>query len=165
MKKLFAALAIATALGLGTVTASCAPAATENARADVGAERRAIEALEESWDTLWEAGDMQALVNNYYTDDAVLAATSEPEYAGRAAILANYRALKADTNLALDYRPGELWVAASGDLAVRTGTYANRYTDPATGQAASDAGRYVVVYRKQDGAWRAAMDIETSLAP
>jgi len=104
-------------------------------------------------------------VDAYYTEDAVLAATSEPEYAGRAAILANYRALKADPNLVLDYRPGELMIAASGDLAVRTGTFENQYTDPQTRRAARDAGRYVVVYRKEDGAWRAAIDIETSLAP
>jgi ketosteroid isomerase-like protein len=58
-----------------------------------------------------------------------------------------------------------LEVAASGDLAVRTGVFDNTYTDPATRQPARDAGRYIVIYRKTHNSWRAALDIETSQSP
>lgn len=155
MKPLFASLVLALAL------ASCTPLG----RADVAAETRAIEALEESWDEHWNAGELETLVTTYYTDDAILAATSEPDHRGRAAILENYRALRADPNLALNYTPQTLDVAASGDVAVRTGVFDNTYTDPATRQAARDAGRYVVIYRKTNNSWRAAIDIETSQSP
>lgn len=155
MKKLFAPLALALAL------ASCAPVGG----ADIGTETRAIEALEERWDELWNAGDVETLVNMYYTDDAILAATSEPDHRGREAILENYRTLRADPNLVLDYRPEALTVSASGDIAVRTGTFDNTYTDPAARQAARDAGRYVVIYRKTNNEWRAAIDFETSQSP
>lgn len=155
MKKILASIVLALAL------TSCAPAGS----ADIGAETRAIEALEESWDGYWNAGDVETLVNVYYTDDAILAATSEPDHRGHAAILENYRALRADPNLVLNYTPETLRVAASGDMAVRTGTFDNTYTNPATHMAARDAGRYVVIYRKTNNAWRAAIDIETSQSP
>lgn len=155
MKTLLASLALTLAL------ASCAPAGS----ADLGAETRAIEALEERWDEHWDAGDVETLVNAYYADDAILAATSEPDHRGHPAILENYRALRADPNLVLDYRPETLTVSVSGDIAVRTGTFDNTYTDPATRQPARDAGRYVVIYRKRNNEWRAALDIETSQSP
>jgi len=147
-----------------TSLAGCGRPSTGAVRVDVGAETKAIQALEDSWSEHWEAGDLETLVDAYYSPDAILAA-SAPDHRGREAILLKYRALKADRNLVLDYRPAELTVAASGDLAVRSGTFANRYTDPVTHQAANDAGRYVVGYRKQIAAWRATFDIETSQSP
>lgn len=161
---IFKAALLAVALGFSVAATSCAPS-TPAARADIGAETRAIEALEESWDSYWQSGDLEGLVDTYYTGDATLTATAEPQYSGRAAILENYRALKADPNLVLDYRPEDLFISASGDMAARTGAYVNTYTDRATHQPATDSGRYVVIYRKQDGAWRAAIDIETSTVP
>lgn len=164
MKSMVHALAFALALGATSLGQGCAPASQSTTHVNVAAEERAIAELEESWDRYWEAGDLETLVDAFYAPDAVLAATSEPDHRGRAAILENYRALKADANLVLDYRPESLWVAGGGDMAVRTGVFSNRYTDPATGRAANDSGRYLVVYRKQDGRWRAVIDMETSQA-
>jgi ketosteroid isomerase-like protein len=54
-------------------------------------------------------------------------------------------------------------VAASGDLGYSRGTYRFRYT--ANGQPAEEAGKYVVVWKKWNGAWKVAVDVWNTDAP
>ena len=51
--------------------------------------------------------------------------------------------------------------ASSGDLAFGRGRYTMNL-EPSGGSPVTDVGKYVVVYRRQGGAWRAVADIFNS---
>jgi ketosteroid isomerase-like protein len=63
----------------------------------------------------------------------------------------------------LTFTPEQIVVSASGDMALDRGTY--RLTVAPSGKAQHDTGKYVVVWRKASGDWKAAADIFNSDLP
>ena len=59
--------------------------------------------------------------------------------------------------------PEQIVVASSGDMALDRGTY--RMTVAPDGTEQTDTGKYVVVWRKIGGEWKAAADIFNSDLP
>jgi ketosteroid isomerase-like protein len=50
-------------------------------------------------------------------------------------------------------------IEVSGDLAFARGHYADRYTDPKANQVRSEAGTFLMIYKKQDdGSWKIIED-------
>jgi ketosteroid isomerase-like protein len=64
---------------------------------------------------------------------------------------------------ALTFVPEQIIVSASGDMALDRGAY--ELTVAPNGTAQTDTGKYVVVWRKVGGKWKAAADIFNSDLP
>jgi ketosteroid isomerase-like protein len=60
-------------------------------------------------------------------------------------------------NFHLEFAPTKIEVASSGDLAYEMGTYSLAYQGD--DEQLHDNGKYVVVWKKADGNWKAAADI------
>jgi ketosteroid isomerase-like protein len=63
----------------------------------------------------------------------------------------------------LTFAPEQIVVSSSGDMALDRGTYRLSVAPDGTKQV--DTGKYVVVWRKVDGQWKAAADIINSDLP
>ena len=62
-----------------------------------------------------------------------------------------------------EFVPEQIIVSTSGDLALDRGTY--KLAVAPKGTAQTDTGKYVVVWRKVGGEWKAAADIFNSDLP
>jgi ketosteroid isomerase-like protein len=96
------------------------------------------------------AHDGAALAAAFYDKDAVLLPPNSPALEGRESIRQMLQGLM-DSGL----------TSSSGDLAYGRGRYTMNL-EPAGGSPVTDVGKYVVVYRRQAGAWRAVADIFNS---
>ena len=63
----------------------------------------------------------------------------------------------------LTFVPEQIILSSSGDMALDRGTY--KLTVAPNGTAQTDTGKYVVVWRKIGGEWKAAADIFNSDLP
>ncbi len=144
-----AAFAAAATLAL----AACQPAGQPNAE-----ELAAIQAVNGAWAGHYNAGDADAVANLYW-EDASLMAPGAPASSGRdairASIAADIEGAKA-AGLTMNIEHGPINV--SGTRAWQEGAF--RVTD-ASG-ATVDAGKYLSVLEKRDGAWRLVRDIYNS---
>jgi ketosteroid isomerase-like protein len=112
---------------------------------------RAIRALEADFERHANAGNADAIVDEFYAEDAQVLPPASPVVGGRAAIREFWKSFLAAgcTDLKLETTD----IHASGDLAYGVGGY--RYT--MAGER--HTGKYVVVYRRQpDGDYRAMVD-------
>ncbi len=122
------------------------------------AEIEAIQAVNGAWAGHYNAGDADGVANLYW-EDASLMAPGAPASSGRDAIRASIAAdiegaKAAGFTMSVEHGP----IKASGNSAWQEGTF--RVTD-ASG-ATIDAGKYLSVLEKRDGAWRLARDIYNS---
>ena len=70
----------------------------------------------------------------------------------------------ADTNLSLTWDPVEADVSAAGDLGYTRGRFLRqRRLDD--GRVVSARGTYVTIWKREDGAWKVALDIGTPDGP
>ena len=126
---------------------------------------KSIQEVETGMGKAMAAKDAAALTSSYATD-AVLMAPGMPPIKGTDAIRAALSRMMADPNLKHNFASDRVEVADSGDMAATRGSYTMTATDPVTKKPVTEAGSYVTVFRKQkDGAWKAALDINTSEAP
>ncbi|HXY41983.1 MAG TPA: SgcJ/EcaC family oxidoreductase [Vicinamibacteria bacterium] len=148
MRQFASTVAIVTAL---LVVALAAPAATE----DVGA---AISAANKRFSEAVAKGDADAVAALYTRTARALPPNGEPVQ-GREAILKMWQGM-----LSTGIRDAVLTsteAAAMGDTAWEEGTYVVKTPD---GQVA-DRGKYVVVWKKEDGGWKLHRDIWNSNQP
>lgn len=82
---------------------------------------------------------------------------------GRTAVAAMWSKLLGLPNVKLSFAPTVVEVAQSGELGYDQGTYDLSFDGP-KGPIA-DRGKYVVVWKKEEGEWRAALDILNSDLP
>ena len=82
---------------------------------------------------------------------------------GRAAIQQTWASLMGTPGFDLTFTPEQIVVSSSGDMALDRGTDASKVA-PA-GKAQADTGKYVVVWRKIGGDWKAVADIFNSDLP
>jgi uncharacterized protein (TIGR02246 family) len=144
------------AMALCLVTSSAAAEQTVN-------DEQQIRALDNAWVAAVQAKDLPGTVA-FYASDGVLMAPGSPPAEGTAAITEGWRGILALQNGSLTFAPTKVSVAKSRDLAYETGTYTLAFDGP-KGRV-QDQGKYVVVWRKERGHWKAAVDIfNTNLAP
>ncbi|HZE36888.1 MAG TPA: DUF4440 domain-containing protein [Candidatus Eisenbacteria bacterium] len=105
------------------------------------------------------AHDGATLVEAFYARDAVLMPPNSPAVEGRESIRQMLQGLM-DSGLT-SIKLETTVTASSGDLAYGRGRYTMNL-EPAGGAPVTDVGKYVVVYRRQAGAWRAVTDIFNS---
>jgi len=114
------------------------------------------------WLELVKSKDAAAIAQMYTEDGAVM----PPNAAigkGRTAIQQTWASMMSTPGFELTFAPEQIVVSGSGDMALDRGTY--RLAIAPSGKPQSDTGKYVVVWRKVGGEWKAAADIFNSDLP
>ena len=127
------------------------PAAAE---ASIAADEQTIRDTAERWVELIRSKDAAAIAQ-LYTEDGALMPPNMPIATGRPAIEQVWASMVQAPGFDLTFAPEQILVAASGDMALDRGTY----------RLGEDTGKYVVVWRKVGGEWKAAADIFNSDKP
>ena len=98
-----------------------------------------------------------ARIAQLYATDGLYMAPGYQALGGRAGAQKGWGMMFATPGAALTFGPSRIVVAQSGDMAYDIGTY----TYSANGRA-DDKGKYLVVWKKQDGQWKVAADMFNS---
>lgn len=133
-------------------------AAASNAAAD----EQAIRGQVDRWLQLVKAKDAAGITALYAEDGAVMPPNA-PAVKGRAAIQQTWASMMQTPGFDLTFVPEQIIVSSSGDMALDRGTY--RLKVAPNGTVQTDTGKYVVVWRKVGGEWKAAADIFNSDLP
>ena len=129
---------------------------------DTGADEQAIRGQVDQWLKLVKAKDAAGIATLYAEDGAVMPPNG-PIGKGRAAIQQTWASLMGTPGFDLTFVPEQIIVSSSGDMALDRGTY--KLAVAPKGTAQTDAGKYVVVWRKVGSEWKAAADIFNSDLP
>ena len=136
--------------------ANDAAAVNGAAAADSGADELAIRGQVDRWLELVKAKDAAGIAA-LYTEDGAVMPPNAPIGKGRPAIQQTWTAMMRTPGFALTFVPEQILVSSSGDMALDRGTY--NLTIAPDGTTQTEAGKYVVVWRKIGGEWKAAADI------
>ena len=126
------------------------------------ADEEAIRGQVARWLQLIKSKDAPAIAQMYAEDGAFMPSNAAIGK-GRSAIEQNWAAMMAAPGFELTFAPEQIVVSSSGDMALDRGTY--RLTVAPDGTKQVDTGKYVVVWRKIGGEWKAAADIINSDLP
>lgn len=129
---------------------------------DTAADEKAIRGQVDQWLKLVKAKDAASIAALYVEDGAVMPPNG-PIGKGHAAIQKTWTSLMAIPGFDLSFAPEQIVVSSSGDMALDRGTY--KLAVAPKGTAQTDTGKYVVVWRKIGGEWKAAADIFNSDLP
>ena len=132
------------------------------AAVDVGADEQAIRGHVARWQKLVKARDAAGIAA-LYAEDGALMSPNAPIGKGRAAIQQTWASMMQTPGFDLTITPEQILVSSSGDMALDRGTYSLTVAPGGTTQ--TDTGKYVVVWRKIGGEWKAAADIFNSDLP
>jgi len=131
---------------------ACAPPSTPPA-VDLAAEAQAVRNTSAQWMQAVQDKDWAAAAAFYAPDGMTFPEHQEP-VVGPAAI-----PMAATMNGTVSWTPDKVVVASAGDMAVEIGSWTwAAETEP-------DSGRYVTVWQKTDGQWKALADIGVSTMP
>ena len=129
---------------------------------DTGADEQAIRGQVDHWLQLVKDKDAAGIAALYAEDGAVMPPNG-PIGKGRAAIEQTWASMMKTPGFDLTFVPEQIIVSSSGDMALDRGTY--KLAVAPKGTAQTDAGKYVVVWRKVGSEWKAAADIFNSDLP
>ncbi len=115
-----------------------------------------LDALTAQWVAAFKAKDFAA-IEALMAPDAPLLAPGAPPIQGAKAVAAMWESWGALPNVAIDFGGTYSEVADSGELAYDYGAYTFAF-DSEDGPF-SENGKYIVVWKKIDGAWKIAADI------
>lgn len=158
--------ALAAALAVTTLMTGCVVNKDESPAApaiDIAAEEQAVRARSMEWLKLATAKDAAGIANGILAANTVTmydGVINEGAAAVQAATEAGYAARPNSTNT---WTTDEVHVAASGDMAYELGSSTS--DADGDGEAAPVTGRYVTVWIKVDGTWRAVADAGTDRKP
>jgi len=136
--------------------------ADTSARSDTAADEQAIRAQVDRWLQLVKAKDAPS-ISQLYTDDGAVMPPNGPIGKGHDAIQQTWASMLQTPGFDLAFTPEQIIVSQSGDMALDRGTY--RLTVGPADKPQHDTGKYVVVWRKVGGSWKAAADIFNSDLP
>ena len=121
-----------------------------------------IRAQVDQWLQLVKAKDASGIAEIYAEDGAVMPPNA-PIGKGRAAIQQTWASMMRTPGFDLTFNPEQIVISSSGDMALDRGTYT--LTVAPAGRTQTDTGKYVVVWRKIGGDWKAVADIFNSNLP
>jgi ketosteroid isomerase-like protein len=131
---------------------------------DTRAEADALRSMEAEWLAAAKAKDIDKIVSQY-APEAVTMDADAPICVGHQAIRKGYELWLADTLVSKT-----LWdavdtveISASGDIAYTRGT--TRYSKNTPKGPVDEMGKWVTIYKKRDGKWKAIVDISNSDKP
>jgi uncharacterized protein (TIGR02246 family) len=130
--------------------------------ANAAGEEQQIRQITDQWLAAVVRKDAAAIAQLYAPDGAVLP-PGEPIAEGRDAITKVWSNILGLKNVVLHFAPTKIRIAAGNDMAYETGIYTLSFENDKG--VVRDAGKYVVAWRKVDGAWKAAADIFNSDGP
>jgi uncharacterized protein (TIGR02246 family) len=138
------------------VVAGCSPSGPAGTTAaSTAADEAVIRAGTETWNTAYNAGDVEKIVA-LYAEDAVVMPPYAPALKGREAIREYLtKDIAAAKAAGLTGKDGTSAVGVSGDLAWHAGTSS---VIDATGKTV-ETGNYVEVWRRTNGKWLMVRDI------
>jgi len=126
------------------------------AQAAPSADEKAIRDLDKQWSQAAQAHNVDKSVS-FYADDASVLPFNAPIVNTPPAIRAMWQHLLADAKTAISFGPTKIDVAKSGDLAYDLGWVELKTVD--AGKTTVEKGKYVVVWKKRNGQWKAVADI------
>jgi ketosteroid isomerase-like protein/quercetin dioxygenase-like cupin family protein len=143
-----------------TLTAMLLAALAQTA-ASQSRDERAVRAASEAWQRYIVAQNVDSIVA-LHTPDAVVLFANAPVMKGSNAIRSGWSDIVKLPAFKVHWTPA--WIdVASPKVATEYGTYTESYDIP-NGQT-TDAGNYVVIWRKVKGKWRVALDAPVSTVP
>jgi uncharacterized protein (TIGR02246 family) len=151
-----------TACQAGEKPANDAAEMNDTAAVDTSADEQAIRGQVARWLQLVKAKDAAGIAELYAEDGAVMPPNA-PIGKGRTAIQQTWASIMRTPGFSLTFVPEEIVLSSSRDLALDRGTY--RLTMAPHGATQTDTGKYVVVWRKIGGDWKAVADIFNSDLP
>ena len=111
-----------------------------------------------AWAAMSEAGQNIDSIVSFWTDDARVVEPGQPVVQGKAAIKKMVSGMLATSGVHVTWSPDSAVVSTGGDLGYTFGTTAFTVPGP-KGNAVTEKGRYITVWRKEpDGRWRCVMD-------
>jgi len=152
------ALAILGVVGLALVSGCAAPPPA----VDTQKEEQAIRKLDADWNAAIAKKDLDAIVNLYAPDGATMWPDAPPSK-GTAAIRAAWIELMKTPGISATIVVERLQVAQSGDVAFDEG-HVDLEVDTPQGRA-KETVKYLVGWKKVDGAWKVAYDMYNANAP
>lgn len=117
----------------------------------------AIKNLDRQWSEAVQAKDLDRSVS-FYGSGASVFPFSAPIASGPENIRQLWQNLFGAPGFHLEFSPRKIEVSKSGDMAYDTGTFELTVND-AQGNPTTTPGKYVVVWREQNGQWKAVADI------
>ncbi len=127
------------------------------------ADEKALRDTEAAWSKAAVAKNAEQFAS-FYADDASLFQPNTKIATGKAAIRAAAVDLFKTPGFSLSFKTATVTVSKSGDIAYTTGAYSMTTNDP-SGKPVKDTGKYVTVYKKVGGQWKAVADIFNSDLP
>lgn len=159
-------LLAATALLITSCNTGTQNADETSSEADAGsasiADEDAIRAQVVLWHELIKSKDAAGIAQ-LYTEDGAVMPPNATIGKGQTAIEQTWAALVNTPGFELSIVPEEIVISASGDMAMDRGTF--QLAMAPAGEVLNDTGKYVVVWLKVDGEWKAAADIFNSDLP
>lgn len=131
-------------------------------RVDLDAEEKAIRELSARWNEAEAAKEIDTILT-MYANDALELPSNTPPVKGATAIRAWYESWLPSPDMDMSFQTEIVEVAASGDLAYERGTYSFTMNSPSG--PLDDDGKYVTIWKKIDGQWKAFTDIANSNRP
>lgn len=125
---------------------------------DLQAARRGVASADSSWMAAVAAHDLDASANTM-TEDGMMLPPDHAPVVGRAAIRKYMGEAFAIPGFKIEWRPVEIHVAASGDVAWERASSSYTFPD-STGAAQTTAAKGIEIWRRDpDGTWRCIVDI------
>jgi uncharacterized protein (TIGR02246 family) len=156
--KTVGSLAIAGAMVVGL--AGCAvdggAPAQEEPQIDLAAEEQAVREINAKWLELYNARDAEG-IGALFVEDGWTLNASNGLTEGREAITSTTREeLEENPDATSDWDTKQVWVAASGDLAVERGWWTADEDGPGDGEEIK--GEYITIFTKVNGEWKVLAD-------
>ena len=128
-----------------------------------GAAKSAIRQADQSWLRVFAAKNLKESVDYVLTTGSVITPNA-PIATGPDEIGKLFAGLFALPDLKIEWSPGQIDVARSGEMGYSTGAYRMSFKDP-SGKTIEDHGKYVTIWKNRSGKWKVAYDIfNTDLA-
>lgn len=120
---------------------------------------REIQAREAEFSSLFNSGQLDGLLETFYTEDVTFLPPNAPLVRGREGVRELFGQMaQVYSDVSLEARE----VFSDGDMAVVQGAYRAKVNTP-QGQTMEDRGKYIEVFRRDpDGSWKCFLDTFTS---
>lgn len=126
------------------------------AQASPGADEKSIRDLDKQWSQAAQTHNVDKTVS-FYADDASVLPFNAPIANTPQAIRDMWQHLLSDPHVTVSFGPNKIEVAKSGDMAYDLGWAELKTVD--AGKTTVEKGKYVVVWKKRNGQWKAVADI------
>jgi uncharacterized protein (TIGR02246 family) len=146
------------------VLASCATGGSASGGShDTTSDEAAIRKLEQQWSQGAMAKDLDRSTS-VYAPDARMMPPNAPPSVGIEQIKKTWSDMFKLPGVSLSFEPTLVRVSPDGQMAYDVGTYTFSMNAP-NGGTQRDEGKYVVVWQKRDGTWKAVVDTFNSNLP